>query len=56
MIENIVKDARVAGFDGYIFYETWTYMILNRRGIPVPRGNAEGIIKTAYQIIQGSLK
>jgi hypothetical protein len=47
MAENIIKEVCNAGFDGYIFYETWTYIMLNRQGVPTFRGNAEGIIKTA---------
>ncbi len=51
MAEGIVREAKNAGFDGYIFYETWTYIMLNRLGFPTPRGSAEGIIKAAYEAL-----
>ncbi|HOL50332.1 MAG TPA: hypothetical protein PLW07_07090, partial [bacterium] len=56
LIENIIRETKNAGFDGYIFYETWTYVMLNRKGIPMPRGNAEGIIRTAFGMVQKELK
>ena len=49
-IERVIRDNRLAGMDGTILYEAWTFLMPNPTGTPTRRGLAEALVRKAAEM------